>query len=180
MMMYLARLLSFLVLGILVWTCCVGLWLSLLVGSASGFLSGLLSGSVVCFLIVFVGFCWDLLIRITVFFKYGYKGFNLEQIRIIDCVDEISNVFDRCINALRGLKRIGEINVNQHTNTIIATTLPSVNTFGEMITVQLSHDSNVTIIHIKSKPRRSLAVFDCGRNIENVELISAELLRGCD
>ena len=172
---YFSRLFNFFILATIGWGLLFGLWLGLYVGIGKGLLYGIGGGLIVAFVITFIGALYDYLIRRKVFAKYGKKSFDVMQIREIFFKGDIKDIFQKSVTALKKIHKIKHISPNSGVNKIVATTDTTWKTFGEKIEIEFFQEVDRIRVQVCSKPRFRTAIFDCGKNIENVEILSSLL-----
>lgn len=107
--------------------------------------------------------------------KLPPDALNVYQSSNVDVKGEAEQVFRTCMEILRGCKFIGKIKTQQHDEKellISARTKWSWESFGENIELQFQPlQSEVTRIHITSRPLMKTTVFDFGRNFKNLQKI---------
>lgn len=177
-MRYFFGILSFFLLATIAWGILFGLWLGLYVGIRKGILYGIEGGLIVSFIITIIGASYDFLTRRVVFKKYGIKSFELTQMREMLFTGHIKDIFQLSLEALKKIPKIKKVSPDFMANKIWATTSWSWRTFGEVIEVGLNQEEDRVKVLILSKPRLRTAIFDCGKNIENVEIFCYSLNRG--
>jgi len=170
-MKYIANLFIFFVLAAIVWGFIVGSILALIFGISKALLYGIGAGFIFAFIITAGGALYDLYFRRLVFSKYGIKSFDVTQYREINIIGDVDDIYQRSINALKLIPDIEGVSPNFRAKTIIANTKKSIRTFGEIIELKLFQEDNDVSIRVCSKPKRKTAIIDCGKNIENVEII---------
>ena len=175
-MQYLSRILKFflvttILFGALIFTFMVVFGGSVKMGISFGVKFGLISS----ISLTAIGFYNDYIFRRWVFAKLKLRSFDLSQRREIDLKGDLKTVFSKTLSVLKMIPAIKEISPDQVARKISAKTGSSILTFGELIEVELFHETGNTKAVIYSKPRLKTTVADCGKNIENVEIISALL-----
>jgi hypothetical protein len=140
-------------------------------GITYGLIGGFAGGSI---FIVFTG-SYDYIFRRRIFSKYKTKSFNLKQKREFFLSGDIRQIFQISIAALEKIHKIKNISPDFDAYKISAETGASKRTFGERIELSLFQEHDKIKVYILSKPRLKTAIFDCGKNIENVEIFSSIL-----
>lgn len=176
-MRYFSRLLTFFLLSTLAWALVFSLSLNFSFGLKKGVLYGIEGGVIVAFLITVIGAGYDYLIRRRVFSKYGKKDFELVQMRDIIFKGDIKNFFPRSVAALKKVSWIKDLFPDFESNNIKAITRTTWGAFGEKIDIEFYQEGERIRVIVRSKPRIRTAIFDCGKNIENVEIFCDLLKR---
>ena len=176
-MRYVLRMLKFFLLISFSWGVLFGLWLGLKVGSTKGLYYGLGGGFVFGFMITAIGALYDYLLRNRVFKKYGNKSFEVIQKREWSFTGNIKGAMEKSIMALKGMKGVKKVVPWFDRNEITAIRGTTWKTYGEKIEVRFSQEGDKVRIYIQSQPRLKTAIFDGGKNIENVEMFSS-LMQG--
>lgn len=118
----------------------------------------------------------DLAMRLRVFRRYGVVRFGATQDTSVSMsMRGLSpEVARRFAEKLSGVREIQTEQTDTGTTVSIVRRAPL--TLGEHVSITLSRSTGVA--HIRSRPRMSspFAVFDAGRNLENVEALRAELM----
>jgi len=167
-MKYLIRLINFFFFATILWGIIFGLWLGLHIGIIKGIIYGIAGGLIVSFFICIIGALYDFVLRRSVFKKYGVKNYDLVQIRETILKGELKDVFPRSFDAIKKIRKVKKVNSSSD-NKIVVTTGASWNSIGEKIEIEHSNENHGIKVRILSKPVLKTAVFDGGKNIENVE-----------
>jgi hypothetical protein len=171
------RLLSFFFLISIVWGLIFGIWLSIYFGNLNGVLYGLKGGLIFGLIITITSALYDYLLRLRVFKKYGKKNFDVIQKREIILDGDIEDIIQKIMSALKMIKGVKKICPDYNTNKIFAIRGTTWRTFGEKIEININQEKNEIKVSIQSRPRLKTAIFDGGRNIENVEVFCSLLRR---
>ena len=126
------------------------------------------------FLVVFSIYS-DIIFRQWVFVKLKVRSFDLSQYREIHLKGELKCIFAQVLAVLKMIPTIKKISPDAVGRKISATTGSSILTFGELIDIEFFLEADNVRITISSRPRLMTTMVDYGKNIENVEIISALL-----
>lgn len=170
---YLSRLIVFYLLSTIAWGIFVGLCLASYIGIEQGILFGIGGGLIVSFVITSTGALYDYLLRRSIFKRYLTRSFDLIQKREVMTEGNILIIFQKSIEALKIIPTIKSVSPMLETNIITAITSTTWKSFGETIKIELFQEGDKVKIVLCSRPRLGTAIFDCGKNIENVEIISS-------
>ena len=180
-MRYFFRLLKFFFLSTIIWGTLVGLALGLRFGiMGKAILYGIEIGFIFSFIITISSILYDYFFRRMVFSKFGVKSFDVIQIRDLIFKGNMNDIFQKSITVLKSIKTIIEIFPDYNIKKVTARTKTSVRTFGEKIEVSLFEKIGEIHVRICSRPRLKTSIIDCGKNIENVELICSLLKKNED
>lgn len=169
MMKYLLRLFIFFLLISITWGLLFGLWLGLYIGFATGTFYGLQGGFVFGFVLTVIGGLYDYLFRLHVFKRYGTKSFDLIQKRELLLVGNVKDLIQKSISILKMIRGVKKIYPNYDTHEIVAIRGTTWKTFGEKMELKFCPQGEKIELFIQSRPRLKTAIFDGGKNIENVE-----------
>ena len=124
-----------------------------------------------------IGICtyYDIIFRQRIFAKLKVRSFDLSQRREIKLNIDLNKVFSRTLTVLKMIPAVIKISPDPVARKITAKIGISLLSFGELIEVELFQENGNTKIVIFSKPRLKTIMVDYGKNIENVEIISALL-----
>jgi hypothetical protein len=104
---------------------------------------------------------------------------NIKQHGEIKIMGHAEDVFQRSVQILSGLKIIKSIQRSQDKMAVTATTKISLYSCGEKIRlVFVALEKGEVIIKINSEPLFGYTLIDYGKNLRNVQLISAALAEG--
>jgi len=144
-------------------------------GINTGISLGIKLGLIFSICLTGIGLYNDYIFRRWVFAKLKVKNFDISQRREIYLKENLMLAFSRTLNVLRIIPSVKQINPDIIARKISAKTGGSILSFGELIEVELSQEAKKTKVVIYSMPRLKATVADCGKNIENVEIITALL-----
>ena len=175
-MKYILRIFKFFLLISVTWGLLFGLWLGLYIGIANGINYGLQGGFIFGAIVTGISALYDYILRVRVFKKYGKRTFEVIQEREMILEGDVKDLMQESVSALKtiGAKKIFP---NYSTNKINAICGTTWKTYGEKIEIDLIQNGDKTKIYISSRPRLKTAIFDGGRNIENVEMFCSNLKR---
>lgn len=175
-MKYILRIFKFFLLISVAWGLLFGLWLGLYAGIENGINYGLRGGFIFGAIVTAISALYDYIFRMCVFKKYGKRSFEVIQERDLILEGDVKDLMQESVSALKtiGAKKILP---NYSTNKINAVRGTTWKTYGEKIGINLISNGDKTKIYISSRPRLKTAIFDGGRNIENVEMLCSHLKR---
>jgi hypothetical protein len=112
------------------------------------------------------------------FRKFGTIDYSICQTREITIEKPFKATYPMFVNAIKKLKHIKNISLNEEKGMIRITTGFNFRTSGDIITIKLlSNSSDRTRVQISSKPRLKTVIFDYGKNYENAEKIKKLILK---
>jgi hypothetical protein len=112
------------------------------------------------------------------FRKFGTIDYSICQTREITIEKPFITTYPMFVNAIKKLKHIKNISLNEEKGMIRITTGFNFRTSGDIITIKLlSNSSDRTRVQISSKPRLKTVIFDYGKNYENAEKIKKLILK---